>query len=151
MSAAILVPLLMERGSGSKMMEQYQRANLTMLDSTPVPKLDMVTADFSRTQQYLAEKKAPFLPFLPGELRDLPTAGCKTLHWNEQEFSLTCFRLPSGELLHLFVIDDKAFPSINVGDRFKEMNGWHFKCELISGMLVMFVSRAPMPEIEKFI
>jgi hypothetical protein len=151
LSAAILVPLLMERGAGSKRIEQYQRANLTMLDSNPVPKLDLVTADFSYTQQYLVEKNAPCLPFLPEGLRDVPTAGCKTLHWNGQEFSLTCFRLPNGELLHVFVIDDKAFQPIHVGDQFKEVDGWHFKCERISGMLVMFVSRAPMAEIRKFI
>jgi hypothetical protein len=151
LSATILLPLLMERVSSSTMVEQYQRANLTMLNAAPAPHLDLVTADFSRTQQYLAEMKAPSIPFLPKVLRDLPTAGCKTLHWNGQEFSLTCFRLPSGELLHVFVIDDKAFHSINVGDQFKEMQGWHFKCERIAGMLLMFVSRAPMDEMRKYI
>ena len=151
LSGAILLPLLMERGSSSKMMEQYQRANLTTLNSAPAPDLDLVTADFSRTQQYLAEMKAPRVPFLPGALRDLPTAGCKMLHWKGQEFSLTCFRLPSGELLHVFVIDDKVFHSINVEDQFKEVDGWHFKCERIGGMLVMFVSRASMAEIRKYI
>lgn len=150
-SGAILIPLMMERGPGSKMIEQFQRENLTMLNSTPDPELDLVTADFSHTQQYLAEKNVPSLPFLPERLRNLPTAGCKTLDWKGHEFSLTCFRLPSGELLHLFVIDDKAFQAINVGDQFKEMNGWHFKCERISGMLAMFVSRAPMAEIRKYL
>jgi hypothetical protein len=88
---------------------------------------------------------------LPRSLQDLPTAGCKTLRWKELEFSLTCFCLPSGELLHVFVIDEKAFRFINVGDEFKDMNGWHFKCQRRNGMLLMFVSKAPMAEITKYI
>jgi len=151
LSGAILLPFYLERHSRSKSIEQYQRANLTMLSSAPAPNLDLVTADFSRTQEYLAEMKAPCIPFLPGSLLDLPTAGCKKLHWKGQEFSLTCFRLPSGELLHVFVIDEKAFRSFNVGDKFREMDGWHFKCQRRAGMLLMFVSRAPMAEIEQFI
>ncbi len=122
-----------------------------MLSSTPVPQLDLVTAEFSRTQEYLAEMNAPCIPFLPGSLLDLPTAGCKTLRWKGQELSLTCFRLPSGKLLHVFVIDEKAFRSINIGDEFEDMDGWHFKCKRIDGLLMMFVSRAPMNEMKQFI
>ena len=122
-----------------------------MLSSTPAPNLDLITADFSRTQAYLAEMNAPCIPFLPGSLLDLPTAGCKTLHWNGQALSLTCFRLPSGELLHVFVIDEKAFRSFNVGDKFKDMDGWHVKCQRRAGLLLMFVSKAPMSEIQRFI
>ena len=151
LSGAILLPLYMESASRSKLVEQYQRANLTMLNSAPAPKLDLVTASFSRTQEYLAEMKAPCIPFLPGSLLDLPTAGCKTLHWKGHELSLTCFQLPSGELLHVFVIDDKVFRSLNVGDDFRDMDGWHFKCQRRAGMLLMFVSRASMAEIKQYI
>jgi hypothetical protein len=149
LSGAILFPWYTESVSKSQLIEQYQRANLTMLDSAP--SLDLVTADFSRTQEYLADMQAPCIPFLPGSLLDLPTAGCKTLHWKGQQFSLTCFRLPSGELIHVFVIDEKAFRSINVGDKFEEMNGWHVKCQRRAGMLLMFVSRASMAEIKQYI
>jgi hypothetical protein len=151
LSGLILLPIYLKSGSRSELVEQYQRANLTMLGSMPAPNLDLVTADFSRTQAYLADMNAPCIPSIPGSLLDLPTAGCKTLHWNGQQFSLTCFRLPSGELLHVFVIDEKAFRSINVGDKFKDMDGWHFKCERRAGLLLMFVSKAPMSEIQRFI
>ena len=151
LSGAILLPLYMESASKSKLIEQYQRANLTMLSSAPAPNLDLVTDDFSRTQEYLAEMKTPCIPFLPGSLLDLPTAGCKTLHWKGQELSLTCFRLPSGKLLHVFVIDDKAFRSVKVADEFTDMDGWHFKCQRRAGMLLMFVSRASMTEMEQYI
>jgi hypothetical protein len=151
LSGMILLPMYLKSGSRSQLVEQYQRANLTMLSSAPAPSLDLVTGDFSRTQAYLADMNAPCIPFLPGSLLDLPTAGCKTLHWNGQELSLTCFRLPSGELLHVFVIDEKAFRSINVGENFKDMDGWHFKCERRAGLLLMFVSKAPMSEIRRFI
>ena len=151
LSGTILFPMYRESVSPSNSIEQYQKANLTMLSSAPAPELDLVTADFSRTLEYLAERKAPRLSSLPGSLLDLPTAGCKTLRWKDQELSLTCFCLPSGELLHVFVIDEKAFRSIKVGDEFKNMDGWHFKCQRRAGMLLMFVSRAPMAEITKYI
>ena len=151
LSGMILLPMYLKNDSRSQLIEQYQRANLTMLGSAPAPTLDLVTADFSRTQAYLADMNAPCIPSLPGPLLDLPTAGCKTLRWNGQEFSLTCFRLPSGELLHVFVIDEKAFRSINVSDTFKDMDGWHFKCERRAGLLLMFVSKAPMSEIQRYI
>jgi hypothetical protein len=151
LSGAILLPFYLESRSKSELIEQFQKANLTMLSSTPVPQLDLVTAEFSETQEYLAEKNAPCIPFLPGSLLDLPTAGCKTLRWRGQDLSLTCFRLPSGKLLHVFVIDEKAFHSINIGDEFEDLDGWHFKCKRIDGMLLMFVSRAPMNEMKQFI
>jgi hypothetical protein len=151
LSGMILIPMYLTSSSRSQLVEQYQRANLTMLGSAPAPNLDLVTGDFSRTQAYLADMNAPCIPSLPGSLLDLPTAGCKTLHWNGQQLSLTCFRLPSGELLHVLVIDEKAFHSVKVGDNFKDMDGWHFKCERRAGLLLMFVSRAPMTEIRRYI
>jgi hypothetical protein len=151
LSGMILIPLAIERSSRSRLIEQFENANLTMLNSSPAPKLDLVTAEFSRTEEYLAEMKAPCIPDLPGPLLDLPTAGCKTLRWKGQEFSLTCFRLPSGELLHVFVIDERALRSVEVGNKFKLVDGWHVKCEKKAGMLLMFVSRASMAEIKQYI
>jgi hypothetical protein len=151
LSGAILILWAFESGPGSRSVEQYEEANLTMLNSTPIPKLDLVTADFTRTQEYLTEMKAPCIPDLPGPLLDLPTAGCKTFRWKGQEFSLTCFRLPSGELLHVFVIDEKALRSIDVEREFKDIDGWHVKCDRRGGMLLMFVSRASMAEIRQYI
>jgi hypothetical protein len=150
-SGAVLIPWAIQSGSNNGLVEQYEKANLTMLNSNPRPKLDLVTADFSRTQEYLAERKAPCIPDLPGPLLNLPTAGCKTFHWKGQEFSLTCFRLPSGELLHVFVIDEKVLRSVDVGNKFEDIDGWHVKCARRGGMLLMFVSRAAMAEIRQYI
>src|SRR5580704_8049996 len=47
LSGAILLPMYMVSSSKSKLIERYQRANLTMLSSAPAPKLDLVTTDFS--------------------------------------------------------------------------------------------------------
>jgi hypothetical protein len=151
LSGTILVTFLMEHNSRTTSFEAYLRANLTMLSAPSWPQLDLVTNDFSRTQEYLGRMKAPRVPPLPGALLELPTAGCKAFYWNNQMLSLTCFRLPSGELLHVFVIDEDAFKSADIANGFKEMNGWHIKCQRCDGMLVMFVSQAPMAEIEKYI
>jgi hypothetical protein len=151
LSAMMLIPWAIESGSSNRLVEQYEKVNLTMLNSTPLLKLDLVTTDFARTQEYLAEMKAPCIPDLPSPLLDLPTAGCKTFRWKGTEFSLTCFRLPSGEVLHVFVIDEKALRSIDVEHEFKDIDGWHVKCERRGGMLLMFVSRASVAEIKQYI
>jgi hypothetical protein len=151
LSAITLVPMFTRRHSRNDAVDQYQKANLAMLAASPAPQLDLLTASFSRTQQYLEETEAPCVHSLPASLLGLPTAGCKTLHWNGQILSLTCFRLPSGELLHLFVIAERALDPIEIGAGFRDINGWHVKFECLNGMLLMFVSRANMAEIRQYI
>jgi hypothetical protein len=151
LSAIILVPMYTRRYSRSDWVDRYQKANLAMLSASPMPQLDLLTASFSRTQQYLEELQAPCVYSLPASLLALPTAGCKTLRWNGHILSLTCFRLPSGELLHLFVIAEKALDPIKTGAGFRDINGWHVKFEQLNGMLLMFVSRAHMAEIKRYI
>ena len=151
LSAVILVPMYTRHYSGSNLIDRYQKANLAVLAATPAPRLDLLTASFSRTQEYLEEMQAPCIHSLPASLLALPTAGCKTLRWNGHTLSLTCFRLPSGELLHLFVIAEKALDPIDIAAGFRDINGWHVKFEQSNGMLVMFVSRARMAEIEQYI
>ncbi len=151
LSTLILVPMYTQRHSRSDLIDRYQKANLAVLATTPAPQLDLLTASFSRTQDYLEERKAPCIHSLPASLLALPTAGCKTLRWNGHILSLTCFRLPSGELLHLFVIAENALDSIDIAADFRNINGWHVKFEQSNGMLVMFVSRARMAEIEQYI
>jgi len=151
LSAVILVPMYTRRYSGSDLIDRYENANLAMLAAAPVPQLDLLTASFSRTQEYLEEMQAPCIYSLPASLLALPTAGCKTLRWNGHILSLTCFRLPSGELLHLFVIAEKALDPIDIGAGFRDINGWHVKFERLNGMLLMFISRAHMAEIKQYI
>jgi hypothetical protein len=151
LSGIILLPMYMEHQSRTSLIWQFQKANLTMLSSPTWPQLDLVTNDFSRTQEYLSQMKAPRIPHLPGALLGLPTVGCKAFSWNNQQLSLTCFRLPTGELLHVFVTDENAFRSTNIEDSFREMDGWHVKFERRDGMLLMFVSQAPMAEMKQYI
>jgi hypothetical protein len=151
LSAIILVPMLTGPYSGSNSIDRYQKANLALLTAVPAPQLDLLTASFSSTQEYLEEMQAPCIHSLPASLLALPTAGCKALRWNGHTLSLTCFRLPSGELLHLFVIAEKFLGPIDIGTDFRNFNGWHVKCQKLNGMLVMFVSRARMSEIEQYI
>jgi len=77
-------------------------------------------------------------------LAKMPTAGCKTFRWNGQWVSLTCFKLPNGELLHLFVIDKKAFASQSIPTDFREVGRWHIEFQQENGAVMMWASRAPM-------
>jgi hypothetical protein len=86
----------------------------------------------------------------PPKLRALPTAGCKAFSWNSQRLSLTCFKLPSGELLHVIVIAENAIPTTHFDEHAREQDGWRIKYERSNGLLVIFFSRASMNEIIQF-
>jgi hypothetical protein len=132
-------------------LSQYQSAAFAVLSEGTAPKLDLLTSDLSRSQEYLSEKAAPRAPEVPAALRELQTVGCRAINWNGKMISLTCFLLPSGELLHLFVIDAKTVGKISLQPGIREINGWHVELRREHGMLLMFVSKAPMPELVKYI
>jgi hypothetical protein len=112
--------------------------------------LDLVTDNFAKTQEYLAKMNAPRPPKLRAALLALPTAGCKAFSWNSQRLSLTCFKLPSGELLHVIVIAENAIPATHFDEHAREQDGWRIKYERSNGLLVIFFSRASMNEIIQF-
>lgn len=149
--SCILLSLMFRQGnSDSRSLAQYQNAALAVL-SGGTPRLDLMTSDFSRTQEYLLERVAPRAPAVPASLQELQTAGCRAIDWNGKMVSLTCFRLPSGELLHLFVIDAKSLNEPALRPGIQEINGWHVECRRVNGMLLMFVSKAPMSELTRYI
>jgi hypothetical protein len=93
---------------------------------------------------------APRPPELRAALLALPTAGCKAVSWNSQRLSLTCFKLPSGELLHVIVIAENAIPATHLAEHARKQDGWCIKYERSNGLLVIFFSRAWMNEIIQF-
>jgi hypothetical protein len=150
LSGILLSLMFRQSDSDSRSLAQYQNAALAVL-SGGAPRLDLMTSDFSRTQEYLLERAAPRAPAVPASLQELQTAGCRAIDWNGKMVSLTCFRLPSGELLHLFVIDAKSLNEPALRPGIQEINGWHVECRRVNGMLLMFVSKAPMSELTRYI
>jgi hypothetical protein len=99
----------------------FHSAALT--DFKPLPRLDLLGTTLQETQQFIQTKAAPTAPTLPLALAVLSTAGCKTLVWEGQPESLTCFNLPGCQLLHLFVIDKNAFKRQPIPDRKRDELG----------------------------
>src|SRR5258708_36488398 len=96
-----------------------------MVAVRPVPNLDLETASLGITQAFIQQHEAPELRRFPPKLQAIATAGCRVFVWQQHLASLTCFRLPSGTLLHLVVIAEKAleYPKLLYG--FLSENGWH--------------------------
>jgi len=65
--------------------------------------------------------------------------------------SLTCFRLPSGNLLHLIVIAEDALGDANMPSGPSSENGWHLMFQKKNGLLVMWASQAPMDELKQLL
>jgi hypothetical protein len=149
LSGVFLTVMYLRNDSDRHSFSQYQDAAFAMLSEGP--QLDLVTSDLSRAQEYLSERAAPRVPEVPASLRELPTAGCRAINWHGKMISLTCFRLPGGELLHLFVVDAKSISQIAMQGDIREINGWHVQFRREKGMLLMFVSKAPMSELTRYI
>jgi hypothetical protein len=130
-------------------LSQYQNAAFAVLSEGP--KLDFLTSDLSRSQEYLSQQAVPQAPEIPVALHGLPTIGCRAIDWNGKMISLTCFQLPSGQLLHLFVVDAKSFGEISPQGGIQEVNGWHVKFRRENGVLLMFISKAPITELTRYI
>jgi hypothetical protein len=151
LSGMLLTVMYMRGDSNHRSLSQYQNAAFAVLSEGSAPNLDLLTSNLSRSQEYLSERSAPRAPELPAALRELHTAGCKAINWNGEMVSLTCFYLPSGKLLHLFVVDAKSLNQAAFQDDIQEINGWHVKFRRENGMLLMFVSKAPMSELTRYI
>ena len=122
-----------------------------LADFKPLSHLDLLATTFQQTQEFIQTKAAPTAPALPVALGALPTAGCKTFVWQGQPVSLTCFNLPGGQLLHLFVIDKNAFKSQPIPTGFRKIGDWNVTFSESNGVVIMWASRAPVEEIKQFV
>lgn len=122
-----------------------------LADFKPLPRLDLLTSNLQETQEFIDSKAAPTAPALPLATATLPTAGCKTFVWEGQPGSLTCFELPGGQLLHLFVINKNAFKCQPFPTGFRVIGNWTVKFSGSNGTVMMWVSRAPVEEIKQFV
>jgi hypothetical protein len=80
----------------------------------------------------------------------MTTAGCRVFLWRQHPASLTCFRLPSGNLLHAVVIREDAVGRADMPSGPYAENGWHLMFQKKAGLLVMWASQAPMEELKQF-
>jgi hypothetical protein len=77
--------------------------------------------------------------------------GLQNLSLEGQWVSVTCFKLPSGESLHLFVIDEKAFDRRPIPTDFRKIGRWHVKFQEESGKVILWASRASMDEFKRYL
>ena len=122
-----------------------------MADFNPLPHLDNVTTSLARVREFIRSKGAPAPPAVPVGVAGLPTAGCKTFTWEKQAVTLICFMLPGGELLHLFVIDKKVFKGQPMPAGFNKIGNWNVEFSEVNGIVMIWVSRAPLEEIKQFV
>jgi hypothetical protein len=118
--------------------------------NSPV-QFDLESPDLQETQKFIQTRQAPRATAIPDSLATMPTAGCKIFRWKGQWVSLTCFKLPSGESLHLFVIDERAFEREPIPADFREIGQWHLKFQEENGKLILWVSQAPMDEVKSYL
>jgi hypothetical protein len=149
-AALVSLPMTMTR-QPVRILPQFQQDVAAMLTAQPIPKLDMNTDSFAEVDKYLDQIHAPCATRLPVGLQNMPTAGCKTFQWKGTTVSLTCFRLPGGELLHLLVINEKDLQPFQLRGGIVEISGWRMKCQRADGRLLMFMTRETAEQVQRYI
>jgi len=67
-------------------------------------RLDLTGSDYSSLERHLVQRGTRVAGGLPFTAQAATPIGCKVLTWRGQPVSLVCFRVESGEVLHLFVV-----------------------------------------------
>jgi hypothetical protein len=155
-AAAVLVAFFLSqqvttlRNPSSRFQSFYSDA-LAMVEVRPMPKLDLETASLAITQAFIEQHDAPRLGQLPPKLQSMATAGCRVFVWRQHLASLTCFCLPSGNLLHLVVIDEKALGDSKMPSGLNSEDGWHMMFQKENGLILMWASEAPIDEWKRLV
>ena len=91
------------------------------------PALDLETSHLPEISAFLKQHDAASALTLPPRLQQLIPVGCRTLRFRGQEVALVCFRSEHGDLMHLFVINQKAMGKLKnggAGPRFAAQGDW---------------------------
>lgn len=91
------------------------------------PALALETTEMSKVSAYLEKHFAPGDLKLPASLRAIDPVGCRVLRFRGEDVALICFRRASGDLIHLFVINESAFPRLRHGltdPQYAEQSDW---------------------------
>jgi hypothetical protein len=99
-------------------------------------------------QQWLQAQHAPAADVMPAALEALPALGCKTISSNGKLVSITCFRMPGGELVHLIVTDASGLKHpLPQQPRFVRQNGWITASWTQNGHALMLATKASDREL----
>jgi hypothetical protein len=155
-AAVVLAALLLTHQadlfrSPSQRFRSFYFDALAMVAVKPAPKLDLETESLGTTQTFIKQHDAPRLGQFPPNLQALATAGCRVFVWRQHPASLTCFRLPSGILLHLVVIDQSALGDSNIPSGPYSENGWNLMFQKKNGLILMWASQAPMGDFKQLL
>jgi hypothetical protein len=150
--AAILLSHQVDLFRGrSQRFQSFLSDALTMVAVKPAPKLDLETASLGTAQAFIEQHDAPWLGQFPQKLQAMATAGCRVFVWRKHPASLTCFRLPSGNLLHLVVIGEDALGDSKMPSGPYSENGWNLMFQKKNGLIVMWASQAPMDDLKQLL
>ena len=90
------------------------------------PNLEMRSKQLSEVMNWLENSRAPSGFAIPEKVRSMELAGCRVLRFHGHDVTLVCFRRENENLLHLFVMDRAALPTLPDKDRakFSSQDGW---------------------------
>jgi len=137
--------------TGPDRFQEFKTDAMAMVSAEGGPQLDLRTPDLAETQNYLRDHQAPRDDALPSRLKSMETEGCRAFVWKQYPASLTCFRMPNGQLLHLVVINREAMGNANIPVGMKSVGDWHVMFQQKDGMLMMWATQAPMEEFKQMV
>jgi len=113
--------------------------------------LKKATANSEEARAWLAEHGAPRDFVLPAGMRHMPTMGCTTFEMDGHPVSLICFKMPSGQLAHLFMTKRKCVRSCppEKAPVFKQKGDYATASWSEGDMAMMLASKTSMPQLQQ--
>lgn len=121
---AALASIWLSRAPG---LAGWQRDALATIPKfgTGAETFDLVDRDPVALQRFLQTRNAPAPEALPAALRSLPSLGCKTITSDGRAVSIICFKMRTGESIHLVVTEENSLSRPPPAEpRFVAEAGW---------------------------
>ncbi len=118
------------------------------------PALALETSEMSKVEAYLQTHWNAGEVQIPERLQALDPTGCRVLRFRGEDVALICFRRPAGDLIHLFIIKESAFPrfrSTPENPQYAAEGEWTSAAWVSEGCVYLFAGRGGRAVVAQYL
>ncbi|MEP6821261.1 MAG: hypothetical protein ABI946_02820 [Chthoniobacterales bacterium] len=146
---AALASIWLGRAPG---LDGWQRDALAIIPKfgTGAENFDLANNDPEVLRQFLRARNAPAPATLPVALQSLPALGCKTITSSGQAVSIMCFKMHTGDFIHLVMTGQNTLSHPPPAKpRFVEENGWTTASWSANGQSCMLATKGSEKDLRE--
>jgi hypothetical protein len=117
------------------------------------PSLEMKSNQLSDLTSWLETSHSMSGVVIPAKLKNMEPVGCRVLRYRAHDVGLICFRRANGKLLHLFVMNQEAFPRVSDRSRpkFSGEGEWMTAAWSEGEHIYLLAAQSDQPTLESYL